>query len=323
MQEVFNRYQSYISGLRGISFDIDVPEGMYIGFYLRSDEEPWPAQWQRLQQKGVKPYTGYQYNFMGCCFSAEALNVDGQHRSFVMDDEEVIWMGMEDVVLDGDLDCNDVVFGVVTKLNINYMPDIVTPSFFSADKYHVFPWTIAYEDVNRGADFDFNDAVIKLLPDFEKERCCVTVMAAGSTARMYLHYDGPDGDRNLGEIHDLLGKHNMLECINTNSAIVSTPFVEIDCVPWPKGYTMAKDGKRFYIEIQRGTCSECTDVITLPSEPGRMPEALLVAGEWKWPKEGRHIFSVYPDFARWTRDVTRTRFWEWYKSANAETIVSY
>ncbi len=323
MQAVFNEYGSFISALRGISFDIDVDPGMHIGFYLRSDEEPYPQQYLRLKQKGVEPYSKHQYNFMGCCFSAEALNIDGKHRSFIMDNEEVIWMGMEDIVEGGDLDCNDVIFGVVSKVGIDYMPDIITPSFFTIGEYSIFPWTIAYEDVNRDADFDFNDAVIKLIPDYEKELCCVTVMAAGSTTRMRLHYDGPDGDQDLGEIHEILGQSDYQKTINTEASLASSPFVQKDCVPWPKDYTMANDAKRFYIEIQRGTCEDCTDVITLATEPGQMPEALLVAGEWKWPKEGTNIISSYSDFPKWAKDVTRTRFWDWYQSARSETIVSY
>ena len=322
MQAVFNRYQDNISALRGISFDIDVSPGMHIGFYLRSDEEPYPSQWQRMQELGVKPYTSRSYSFKGTCFSAEALNIDGQHRSFVMDDNEVIWMGMEDIVEGGDHDCNDVIFGVVTKLDINYMPDIITPSFSSVYNYKPFPWTLAFEDVNRNADFDFNDAVIKLVPDFENQTCCVTVLAAGSDERMYLHYEGPDGDQNLGEIHELLGK-NKLDIINTNTSVISTPFVEVDCVPWPNGYTMANDAQRFYIEVKRGTCADCSDIIALPSEPGVMPEALLVAGNWNWPIEGVHINSAYTDFSKWAKDVTRTRFWEWYKSPEYGTFVSY
>ena len=76
------------------------------------------------------------------------------------DDDEVIWMGMEDVLEGGDLDCNDVIFGVVTKLDINYMPDITMPYFTSTINYSPFPWTLAFEDVYRDADFDFNDAAI-------------------------------------------------------------------------------------------------------------------------------------------------------------------
>lgn len=348
MQALHDFYQDHVYSLRGISFDIDVPEGMLVGFYLRSDQEPYPQQWQIMEELGIKPYTT-QSQFKGTCFCVEAFNVYGNglgyHRSFIKDYDEVIWMGMEDLVEGGDHDCNDVIFGVASELEI-YMPEIVEPNLNPTqpvdpqpvdpqpvdpepvdpgpvvDDATPFPWTIAYEDVNRDPDFDFNDAVIKLIPDYENERCCIMVMAAGSTTRMYLHYDGPDGDRNLGEIHDLMGSRS-LSYINTKEAVAGTPFAQIDCVPWPRGYTMAEDAKRFYIEIQRGTCDDCTDVITLAYEPGQMPEALLVAGEWEWPKEGTHIFSTYSDFPGWAQDVTKTRFWEWYMMPNYDTYVAY
>jgi hypothetical protein len=54
-----------------------------------------------------------------------------------------------------------------------------------------------------------------------------------------------------------------------------------------------------------------------------MPEALLVAGEWQWPMEGVHIFNAYGDFPQWSKDVTRTRFWEWYKAPQYDSYVSY
>ena len=329
-QVVYNRYREHISALRGISFKIDVPVGTRIGFFLRSDEEPLPEQWTILKENGVPPYVSNQNDFKGTCFCAEFMNIvgngKGKHRSFVQDFEEVIWMGMEDLLDGGDHDCNDVIFGVVADMNI-YMPTIIDPSLYkpgaesNVDYTDVLPWTIAYEDINRNPDFDFNDAVIKLMPDYENERCCVMVMSAGSDARMYLHYDGPDGDQNMGEIHDLMGGN--LTFINTKGAIAGTPFVMVDCVPWPKDYTMVNDAKRFYIEIKRGTCEDCTDVITLALEPGKMPEALLVAGEWHWPMEGNHIISTYEDFSNWSEDVTRTRFWEWYKSPQMNTYVSY
>ena len=330
MHTVYHRYKTNISALRGVSFKIDVPEGMRIGFYLRSDEEPLPEQWTLLKSQGIRPYVLDQAKFMGTCFCAEFMNIEGngygKHRSFVKDYDEIIWMGMEDILDGGDHDCNDVIFGVVSDLKIK-MPTIVDPSLLPPDDLDIndlvpFPWTIAYEDVNREADFDFNDAVIKLMPDYENELCCVTVMAAGSTSRMYLHYDGPDGDVNMGEIHELLrGKSNSY--INTKGALANTSFTQIDCVPWPKDYTMANDAKRFYIEIQRGSCEDCTDVITLAQEPGQMPEAILVAGEWQWPMEGKHIFDVYEEFPKWAQDETRTRFWEWYKFPELNSIVAY
>lgn len=352
-QEIYYHYDTSVSGMRGISFIIDVPKGMRVGFYLRADEEnPHPEQWDIINSLGIKPYTNRRAVFRGTCFCVENLNIvgngRGKHRSFVKEYDEVIWMGMEDIVEGGDHDCNDVIFGVDADNKI-VMPDIVTPVFDSPDdptpgpddptpgpddpsedpaipspdNADAFPWTIAYEDVNRDADFDFNDVVIQVVPNYDTEECCIKVMAAGSTARMYLHYDGPDGDRNLGEVHDLMGSKNSQTYINTKEALASTPFTEIDCVPWPKDYTMSKDGSRFYIEIQRGTCNDCTDVITLATEPGKMPEALLVAGEWQWPTEGTHIYDTYPDFPRWAVDVTRTRFWEWYHTPEMNTHVTY
>ena len=346
-QAVYERYGENISALRGISFKIDHPDNTRIGFYLRANEEHFPEQWTLLQSKGFKPYVDNKADFMGTNFCAEFLNIEGNgmgiHRSFIKDYDEVYWMGMEDLIEGGDHDCNDVIFGVVADLKI-LLPDIVEPTLVdkpddptpidptpdnptpdtpSVEDTDPFPWTVAYEDVNRNPDFDFNDAVIKLEPDYESELCCVTVMAAGSTSRMYLHYDGPDGDMNMGEIHGLMGSRNSSSYINTQGAIASTPFAQIDCVPWPKGYTMAEDAKRFYIEIQRGSCDDCTDVITLAYEPGKMPEALLVAGEWQWPMEGTHIFSTYAEFPGWSKDVTRTRFWEWYKTPEMNTYVSY
>ena len=147
-------------------------------------------------------------------------------------------------------------------------------------------------------------------------------MAAGSTSRMYLHYDGPDGDQNLGEIHELLGGQHT-DIINTNMFIASAPFVQVDCVRWPKDYNVATDAGRFYIEIQRGTCEDCTDMITLADTPGKMPEALLVAGEWKWPLEGKHIFSAYNIFQSWAKDATKVNYWSWYGSPVTSNCVDY
>ena len=320
----YKRYGKGITALRGITFKVDVPKGMRVGFYDRWDVTPRPDQYDRLVRYGVRPYTTRD-NFMGTSYSAERMNVvnqNGNFRSFIDEHENVMWMGMENDITGGDLDCNDVIFGVTVKMAI-YKPGVVEPDLQPIpESDEVMPWTIAFEDVARNADFDFNDAVIKLMPDPKKELCTVTVMAAGSKARMYLHYDGPDGDQNLGEIHELLGGKST-EFINTPMSIVSTPFVEVGSVKWPKGYNVATDAGRFYIEIQRGTCEECTDMITLADSPGKMPQALLVAGEWKWPKEGTHIFSTYHIFPYWAKDATKVNYWGWYGSPTSGNYVTY
>ncbi len=320
---VYDRYGSDITAIRGISFTIKVPKGMRVGFYDRIDDVAQPEQYDRLVKMGIKPYTS-RAKFKAMNFSCEAMNMNikGSYRSCIVESGHAYWLGMENDYTGGDLDCNDVIFQISSKLDI-YMPDIVTPEIkpnvFPGDK---MPWTLAFEDVYRNADFDFNDAVIKLEPDYENERCCVTVMAAGSTDKMYLHYDGPDGDVNLGEIHELLGgKSN--SPINTTSTMPTASFVQIDCVPWSRDYDIQQDARRFYIEVKRGTCTDCTDILQLPDAPGQLPQALLVANEWKWPREGVSINTAYKTFANWCKDITKTAYWSWYTYPNSNSCVNY
>lgn len=320
---VYNRYGSDITAIRGISFTIKAPKGMRVGFYDRIDDVAQPEQYDRLVKMGIKPYTS-RAKFKAMNFSCEAMNMNikGSYRSCIVKSGHAYWLGMENDYTGGDLDCNDVIFQISSKLDI-HMPDIVTPEIkpnvFPGDK---MPWTLAFEDVYRNADFDFNDAVIKLEPDYENERCCVTVMAAGSTDKMYLHYDGPDGDVNLGEIHELLGgKSN--SPINTTSTMPTASFVQIDCVPWSRDYDIQQDARRFYIEVKRGTCTDCTDILQLPDAPGQLPQALLVADEWKWPREGVSINTAYKTFANWCKDITKTAYWSWYTYPNSNSCVNY
>lgn len=321
--DVFRRYGHNISALRGISFVVKVPVGMQVGFYDRVEETAAPEQYDHFVRMGIKPYTSRE-NYKMMNFSCENMNMNmkGIHRSCIIPTKSSYWMGMENSYDGGDLDCNDVIFEVSAGMPI-HRPSIIEPDLAPIGEYDdKMPWTIAYEDVYRDADYDFNDAVIQVVPDYENEKCCVKVMAAGSKNRMYLHYDGPDGDVNLGEIHELLGSNSDTE-INTKTSMAQTAFVNIDCVKWPKGYNMANDAKRFYIEVKRGNCADCSDVITLAQEPGETPEALLVAGEWKWPREGVNIMTTYDTFANWSKDITKVAYWNWYSYPKSNTYVSY
>ena len=149
----------------------------------------------------------------------------------------------------------------------------------------------------------------------------MTVMAAGTTEKMYLHYDGPDGDVCLGEIHQLLGGGN--GCINTTRQTPQTDFVNIGNVAWPKTYNMKDDARRFYIEVKRGTCTDCSDILSLPDADGQLPQAVLVAGEWKWPLEGVAISKAYTSFAQWAKNGNEINHWKWYKNATPNSVVDY
>ena len=315
------KYGDRITDIRGLTYRIDVKPGDRIGLYLRMGDKENSEQRAAIVRKGIPgsllPQPFYETNF-----SAQVLNTNQRHRSALVKDNGFTIMGMEDSGNSGDHDCNDVIFGLHAELETE-MPTIIDPEIDGiVEGYSNIPWTIAYEDLGRNADFDFNDAVIQVRPDYSKEEATVTLMAAGcsSDTRMYLHYDGPDGDQNLGEIHQLFGGGDW---INTRSSMASVPFVDLGTVQWLKSYTMATDANRFYVEVQRGECEDCSDVIRLADVPGQMPQAVCVVGNWKWPLEGTAIFTTYTSFARWAKNVTSLSYWTWYNSPKKDTYVEY
>lgn len=329
---IWQKYGERVTKIRGLTFVVDVPVGMHLGFYLQMRQQTKPAQYAKLTQLGLpaeripSPYTAY--NFSAQMFNDSEGTNKPLHRSWIHEMNDYSFMGMEDIFTGGDVDCNDVTFGVEASGWDMVMPEIIEPDIdYMLGEHITLPWTIGYEDVHRNADYDFNDAVIRLEPDFDNDQIDVQVLAAGSDQKMWLHYDGPNGDINLGEIHQLLDRRinddaTELPFINTKSSLMNYPGVSVGKLPWPKEYTMAKDAERFYIEVKRGTCTDCTDIIKLPSQPGLTPEAVLVAGEWKWPKEGISITETYSVFPDWCADMTRTVFWPWHNYPKNNTFVS-
>lgn len=307
---VAETYFDRITRARGLTYPIDVPAGKKVGFYLREENTPQPTQYQQLLSLGF-PKEKLKKPFKATNFSAKILNIGETHRSWIKHCGHYTFMGMEDIITGGDFDCNDVMFGFTTGSADVELPDIVEPEVEYIRPADPLPWTIAYEDASRGTDFDFNDAVISITPDYENETMCVSVLAAGCKNQMFLHYDGPDGDINLGEVHALLGSDTYDVCINTTNN-TAKPGVEIDCVKWPKDYNIETDARRFYIEIVRGTCQSCSDMISLPTTPGQMPQALLIPGRWSWPREGVHIYSAYTNFGNWCQDNANLRLWPWH-----------
>ena len=321
IQHVMDKYGNRMTKARGLTWEINVKPGDRIGFYLKMEGQQNSVQRELDIKRGLPssrlPNPMYETNW-----SAKVLNTDGKHRSVLIQDHGYTIMGMEDAPSTGDFDCNDVLFGLHADME-SEMPIITVPDIDvllpSVEKQ---VWTIAYEDVWRDNDFDFNDAVIRIQPDDENETCGITLMAVGSSEKMYLHYDGPDGDQNLGEIHELFRQKSTTK-VNTTSAYATVTFVELDKVKWLRNYTVSDDAKRFYIEVKRGTCEDCGDLLTLPYEPGVMPQAILVAGNWHWPMEGVHITTAYNKFSPWAIDMSNLRYWNWHTAPQPNTTVAY
>ena len=316
---VAQHYGDRVTRFRGLSFKVDVPERTRIGFFLRMDDEENSEQRQRLIDQGL-PADKLPLIFKETNFTAEAFNVDGRYRSFLVEQGGFTFIGLEDTGILGDYDCNDVMFGITARMDYE-MPGVVIPELENIDNnYELLPWTLAFEDVYRDKDFDFNDVVIRIEPDYVKEKAIVTLCAAGAKNKMFLHYDGPEGDVMLGEVHELFGtEHGRV--VNTTSSMPTVAERVVAEVPWPVGYTMAKDAARFYVAIQRNNCTDCEDILSLSTTPGLLPQALLVAGKWGWPKEGNAITEVYSDFARWAADCSKLAYWNWFSYPRADKYV--
>lgn len=340
--------RSDVTDMRGLTFHVNVPEGMRMGFYIRNEGDE--AFKQEFEQKNLLKDIGIPIDklhspFKMTCFSSKKFNMTYDpakpYRAWIHENNEFYFLGMEDTwnPTECDHDCDDVMFAMSPGV-VGVLPEIIDldkvensgdgsdpgpgPGPEADEEPADLPWTLAFEDVYRNPDFDFNDGVLLINPDPESETACVTVLAAGVDEQVILHYAAPDGtDMVLGELHELLG-HSYDHSVNTGSSNLEVPGVEVDCVPWPHGFTMANDASRFTLEIVRGHCQgDCTDWLTLTDDPGQVPEALLVAGKWQWPKEGVHITNTYSHFNYWAKDATNPAYWEWYHTPKVGTFVSY
>lgn len=328
-----------VTDMRGLTFHIDVPVGKRLGFYIRRDGNDFImqelAQKKLLQQIGL-PVDRMHSPFKITCFTSKDLNKSYDpskpYRGWIHMESDYYFMGLENDwnPTTCDHDCNDVMFAMSPGV-VGVLPDVIdldneedTPGVSPDEPPVNLSWTLAFEDVYRNADFDFNDGVIRIDSDYENETACVTVLAAGIDEQVFLHYAAPDGtDMVLGELHELLGRTSDRP-VNTGSSSLEVPGVQVDCVPWPEGFTMANDASRFTLEVIRGNChGECSDWLTLTDDPGQVPEAILVAGNWQWPKEGVHITNTYSHFNYWAKDATNTAYWEWYHTPKTGTYVSY
>ena len=315
---VISKYGTRITAMRGLSYNIDVPKGYRIGFYLKRMGKINMSQRASIISKGISSDV-LPRDFTETNFTANALNTDGKLRSFYYQNDGVTFMGFEDAGSDGDFDCNDIIIGVNAELD-KELPIVAYPDVDAiVQSYEKMSWTIAYEDIGRNADFDFNDAVISFTPNYETQTADVYACAAGGEHPIYIHYDGPDGDIFLSEIHEALGGGAY---INTTSSMAVVAPQYIGTVKWPNEYTVEKDALRFYCKVKRGNCEDCNDIISLNNNPGNMPQAILVAGNWKWPKEGFPITTVYSIFQDWGKDATKMAYWNWYSYPKSDTYVN-
>ena len=350
-----------LQGIRGLTFQINVPVGYRLGFYLKT-RSAIQSQIDNLRKLGVDEK--YLKSGKGLCFSGAALNAKTKYafRSVIQKYDGYTFMGLDDTPAGGDYDCNDVTFGL-TAGNGGSLPGVLLPGVKDLDnnKYYnndgtiteqpkdsyvqnviegrdpfdfgnqqpapdpgtggtqpapipptVFDlpaWTIAYEDMGTVGDFDFNDVVIKVVPN-TAGKATVYLCATGGTNDAELHYDGPSGDVNFGKVHA-----KMPSMTNTRDGITK-PFVKLGEVDWPESYTMPTHANRFYI-ISSG------QKICVTLQPGAVPKAICVAGDWQWPKENVNLVKAYGTLTKWATNINNAEARDWYNHPDRSNIISF
>ncbi len=344
-----------IQGVRGLTFQINVPTGYRLGFYLKAGSKQ-TDQINNLRELGV-PEKYYNIS-QGLCFSGADLNTRVSRypfRSVIKRYDGYTFMGLDDSPGGGDFDCNDVSFGL-TAGNGGSLPGVLLPGvkdldtneYYNSDgtktevpkdsyvqnviegrepddfgttesgeeEQEVIPsvndlpaWTFGFEDMGTTGDFDFNDVVLKVVPN-TANRAKVYLCATGGSLEAELHYEGPSGDIYFGSIHQYMPK-----LTNTNGKITQAP-VSVGEVSWPDGFTMPTDAYRFYITVKG-------ERINVNPTPGQAPKAICVQGDWQWPLENTSLVTAYSMLTKWATNINDAGVRDWYKHPNKAKVVSF
>ena len=344
-----------IQGVRGLTFQINVPTGYRLGFYLKAGSKQ-TDQVNNLKELGV-PEKYYNIS-QGLCFSGADLNTRVSRypfRSVIKRYDGYTFMGLDDSPAGGDYDCNDVSFGL-TAGNGGSLPGVLLPGvqdldtkeYYNSDgtktevpkdsyvqnviegrepddfgstesgeeEQEVIPsvndlpaWTFGFEDMGTTGDFDFNDVVLKVVPN-TANRAKVYLCATGGSLEAELHYEGPSGDIYFGSIHQYMPK-----LTNTNGKITQAP-VLLGEVSWPDGFTMPTDAYRFYITVKG-------ERINVNPTPGQAPKAICVQGDWQWPLENTSLVTAYSMLTKWATNINDASVRDWYKHPNKTQVVSF
>ena len=167
-----------------------------------------------------------------------------------------------------------------------------------------YQFTYAFEDMTRNiGDYDFNDVVLKVSAVINN-KVYVEMVAGGAVKNLYVHLKEGTKVTDLfsgKEIHKAFG---VSEGAMVNTGAGPTAATVTDNVTVNSDYY-----GDFYITDQYNN-EVHIPAFTPGFKPGDAPYALLVPGEWAWPKELVSITKAYTSFDTWAADATKSI--EWY-----------
>ena len=331
---VHNYYGDRLTAIRGLTFKLFIPKGMEFGFYLRTDEALSPTQKTKLTNLGV---TESNLPKFSANYSCAAMNTGSNNfRSAIAIYDNFTFMGMDDDLGGGDYDCNDVTFALSNTKGEKYIPEFTEstknsnwnkdviekhPEYInppSLEETNLQSWTLAFENAGLDNDYDFNDVVLKVTPDTKNGKAEVKLLAAGAQRKTEVYFNG----KLLGEVHDLFGVSSGT-FVNTTSNTATTKAVTLPSIDWPKNTTMEEQRMNFSLKVYNddGTPDREFSMVDLLNDM-KSPQALCVAGDWKWPKERIDVYVAYPLIGKWGVNFNNPEYCNWYSQPKADAVVT-
>ena len=331
---VHNYYGDRLTAIRGLTFKLSIPKGKEYGFYLRTEEKLSTDQKTKLTNLGVTDSNLPKYSANYSCASMNTK--DNNFRSAIAIYDNFTFMGIDDNLNGGDLDCNDVTFALSNIKGEKYIPkftegtknsnlnkDVIEkhPEYInppSLEETNLQSWTLAFENAGLDNDYDFNDVVLKVTPDTQNGKAEVKLLATGAQRKTEVYFNGTL----LGEVHELFGVSTDT-FVNTTSNTATRKAITLPSIEWPKNTTMEAQRMNFSLKVYNDddTLDREFSMKDLLNDK-KSPQALCVAGNWKWPKERIAVHVAYPLIGKWGVNFNNPEYSNWYSQPKADAVVT-
>ena len=331
---VHNYYGDRLTAIRGLTFKLSIPKGKEYGFYLRTEEKLSTDQKTKLTNLGVTDSNLPEYS---ANYSCAAMNTKTNNfRSAIAIYDNFTFMGIDDNLNGGDLDCNDVTFALSNSKGEKYIPEFTDgtknsnwnkdviekhPEYInppSLEETNLQSWTLAFENAGLDNDYDFNDVVLKVTPDTQNGKAEVKLLATGAQRKTEVYFNGTL----LGEVHELFGVSTDT-FVNTTSNTATRKAITLPSIEWPKNTTMEAQRMNFSLKVYNddGTVDREFSMKDLLNDM-KSPQVLCVAGNWKWPKERIAVHVAYPLIGKWGVNFNNEEYYNWYSQPKADAVVT-
>ena len=329
-------YGDRVTAIRGLTFELKIPEKKIYGFYLRTTASLSEAQKTKLKKLGIPDdkLPKYAANYT----NANMNTGSGKQviRSAMAIYDNFTFVGLDDNTSGGDYDCNDVTFALSNVRGEKLIPKFTEASLNSSlneetlkehPEYSNPPsleeikhqsWTLAFENAGMDNDFDFNDVVLKVTPNTTTHQAEVKLLATGAQRKTEVYFDGTL----LGEVHTLFGVDtNTL--VNTTSSTATRKAVTLESISWPEDATMETQRMKFSLKVynEDGTLDREFSMADLLNDR-KSPQALCVAGDWQWPKERVNVYTAYPLIGKWGVNFNNSEYSNWYAHPKENAVVT-